>query len=217
MDSHHVTSPIRVLLVDDHPGVRQGLALLLAPEGIEACAEAGGKAQAMEYVGKCRFELAIIDLSLDGEDGLTLVAELHQRSVPVLVYSMHKDAQHVGEAFAAGALGYVTKREHHAVLVQAIRDVAAGRLFVSPQAAGALAERLTGMTADDSVQKLSPHERRVYELIGRGEDIFDIAAALRISHHTVETYYGRILVKLNLNGMHELRRHAIDYLQKHGR
>ena len=219
MDSDYVTasSPIRVLLVDDHPAVRQGLALLLAPEGIDACAEAGGKNQALKRVGECRFELAIIDLSLDGEDGLTLVADLHQRGVPVLVYSMHKDAQHVGDAFAAGALGYVTKRELQGVLVQAIREVAAGHRFVSPLAAGALAERLKGMPADDALQKLSPHERRVYELIGQGEDIFDIAAALRISHHTVESYYERILVKLNLNGMHELRRHAIDHLQKHVR
>lgn len=217
MDSGQLTSspPIRILLVDDHPAVREGLSLLLAPEGIEVCAEAGGRADALARVGERRPDLAIVDLSLDGEDGLALVADLHERAVPVLVYSMHTDAQRVGSAFAAGALGYVTKRALHGVLVQAIREVAAGRRFVSPVAAAALAEGLAGSPADDAVQKLSAHERKVYELLGQGEGTFEIAAALRVSSHTVESYYERIKVKLNLNGMYELRRRAIEYLQKH--
>ncbi len=219
MDSGHLSSSprIRVVLVDDHPAVRQGLALLLAPEGIEVCAEAGGRAEALARVEERRPDLAIVDLSLDGEDGLALVADLHERAVPVLVYSMHDDARRVGSAFAAGALGYVTKRAFHRVLVQAIREVAAGRRFVSPGAAAALAEGLAGSRADDAVGKLSPHERKVYELLGRGEGAFEIAAALHISNHTVESYYARILVKLGMNGMQELRRHAIDHFQKHTR
>ncbi len=214
MDSDDLTAspPIRVLLVDDHPAVRQGLTLLLAPEGIDVCAEAGGRADALARVEERRPDLAIVDLSLDGEDGLALIADLHERDVAVLVYSMHNDARRVGSAFAAGALGYVTKREFHRVLVQAIREVAAGRRFVSPGAAAALAESLTASPADDAVRNLSAHERKVYELLGQGEGTFEIAAALHISNHTVESYYARILVKLNLNGMYELRRHAIDYL-----
>jgi two-component system, NarL family, invasion response regulator UvrY len=205
---------LRVLLVDDHPAVRQGLALLLAPEGIEACAEAGGRAAALAHLQKRRPDLAIVDLSLDGEDGLALIADLRQRAVPVLVYSMHNDARHVGSAIAAGALGYVTKRELHDVLVQAIREVAGGRGFVSPAAATALAESVTE-SSGAGVEKLSPHERHVYELLGRGADTFDIAASLGITNHTVESYYSRILIKLDRNGMHELRRHAIAHLQKH--
>jgi DNA-binding NarL/FixJ family response regulator len=157
--------------------------------------------------------LAIVDLSLDGEDGVALIAHLHQREIPVLVYSMHNDAYHVQGAITAGALGYVTKREFHSVLVQAIREVAAARRFVSPSAAAALAESLTETSAD--VEKLSSHERNVYDLLGQGADTFDIAAALHISSRTVESYYSRILIKLGLNGMHELRRHAIAHLQKH--
>ena len=130
---------------------------------------------------------------------------------------MHTDPWRVGSAFEAGALGYITKREFQGVVVQAIREVAAGRRFVSPGAAAALAESLTGSPADDAVQTLSPHEQKVYELLGQGEDTFDIAAALQVSNHTVESYYERIKVKLNLNGMHELRRNAIDYLQRHER
>ncbi len=216
MDSSHVISspPIRILVVDDHPAVRQGLAYMLASEGIEVCAQAGGRADALARVEESRPDLAVVDLSLEGEDGVALIAEMRARDLPVLVYSMHNDAPRVGSAFAAGALGYVTKRELQAVLVQAIREVAQGRRFASPIAAAALAESVTAPPADDPFQKLSAHERKVYELLGRGQDTLDIAAALHVSNHTVESYYERIKVKLDLNGMHELRRHAIHRSQK---
>lgn len=212
--STNVAPHLRVLLVDDHPAVREGLGLLLAPEGIGVCGEAAGRDDVLAVLAKRRPDLAIVDLSLDGEDGVALIAELTQRGIPVLVYSMHKDTRHVQAAIAAGALGYVTKRAFHVVIVQAIREVAAGRRFVSPAAAAALAESLTESSAA-GVEKLSPHEHQVYELLGQGADTFDIAAALHISNRTVESYYSRILVKFNLNGMHELRRHAIAHLQQH--
>jgi DNA-binding NarL/FixJ family response regulator len=206
--------PLRILLVDDHPAVREGLALLLAPEGMEVCAEAAGRDEALLRLKTCHPDLAIVDLSLEREDGTTLIADLHQRQVPVLVYSMHNDARHVEGAFAAGALGYVTKREFHGVLVQAIREVAAGREYVSPAAAIALAERAKKPPADDPCRHLSPQEREVYELLGSGEGTYEISAALKISTRTVESYYARILVKLGLNGMYELRHHAINYARK---
>jgi len=210
----NISPRLSVLVVDDHPAVRQGLGALLTPEGIDVCAEASRRTEVLAGLNRCRPDLAIVDLSLDGEDGLALVADLHLRGMPVLVYSMHSEVRCVRDALAAGALGYVTKREFNDVLVQAIRDVAAGRRFVSPVAAAALAESVTGTPADSAVQKLSPQEQRVYELIGRGADIFDIAADLHVSTHTVESYYTRVLLKLDLNGMHELRRHAIAHFQK---
>lgn len=205
---------IQILLVDDHPAVRQGLALLLAPEGMETCAEAAGRIEALACAQECRPDLAIVDLSLDGEDGTSLIVELRTRNIPVLVYSMHSDPRHVQSAIAAGALGYVSKRELHDVLVRAIRDTAAGRRFVSPLAAAALADNLGEAPAGDATQLLSPHEHKVYEMLGQGADTFEIASVFNISNHTVESYYARILVKLNLNGMHELRRHAIAHFQK---
>lgn len=219
MDSNGLTSspPIRALLVDDHPAVRQGLAILLAPEAIEVCAQAGGRADALARVAERRPDVAIVDLSLDGEDGLDLIADLHERDIPVLVYSMHNDAQRVAGAFAAGALGYVTKREFDPVLVEAVHEVASGRRFASPVAAAALAESVTGSHGSEAAELLSPHERKVYEFLGQGRDTFEIAAALEVSKHTVHSYYERIKLKLNLTGMHELRRHAADYLQKHPR
>lgn len=208
-------APLRVLLVDDHPAVRQGLGLLLGPEGIEVCAEASGPADALAHLEKRRPNLAVVDLSLEGGDGFGLIAELHQRDIPVLVYSMHDDTQHVQGAFAAGALGYVTKRASHNELVEAIEEVAAGRRFVSTAAAAALVESMSGSSGDDIVARLSPHERNVYELLGQGADTQDIAGALCVSNHTVESYYERIKVKLKLNGMYELRRHAISHFQNH--
>ncbi len=217
MGSEPVTPslPIRILLVDDHPAVRQGMALLLASVGFQVCAEAEGRSDALAHVKRHRPDLAIVDLSLDGEDGGVLVADLAKRGVPVLVYSMHSDTRHVEGAFAAGALGYVTKRELHNVLFDAIQRVAAGKRFVSPQAATALAVHASSDRADHAYFKLSFKERQVYRLLGQGAFTPEISAALEISPHTVESYCARILVKLGLNGVHELRRHAIAHFQKY--
>ncbi len=203
---------IRVLVVDDHPAVREGLGLLLSSDGIDVCAEAGRRAEALELVAARRPDLAIVDLSLDGEDGLLLVSELRSLDLPTLVYSMHDDARHVGGAFAAGALGYVVKSEFRGVLVEAIRAVRARRRFVSPRAAVALADRLAGPPAPEALARLSRKEREVYRRVGQGDGTHEIADAMRISPHTVESYFSRIQLKLGLEGMHDLRRHAIDHL-----
>ena len=133
--------PIRVLVVDDHPTVRQGLGRLLEPEGITVCAEAANCADALAMVQKSRPDMALVDLSLGDEDGVTLIAGLHEQALHSLAYSIHEDEQHVRRAMAAGALGYVTKSEVHLVLVDAIFEVAAGRCFISPRATMALTQR----------------------------------------------------------------------------
>lgn len=203
---------IQVLLVDDHPAVRQGLGLLLATENIRICAEAGERDEALGYLKETRPAIAIVDLSLGGESGVPLVSDLHAQDVPVLVYSMHEDPHHIKEAFAAGALGYVTKREQHDVLVQAIRDVAMGHRFVSPKAAIAMADHAAGELSQGVERNLSEQEKQVYRLIGQGEGTIEIAAAMRISTRTVESYYARILEKLDIDGMRNLRRHAISHI-----
>ncbi len=203
-------APIRILVVDDHPAVREALALLVSSQGMEVCAEAGGRADALASLATRRPHLAVVDLALDGEDGLVLIAQLRSRGIAALVYSMHSDAGHVQAAFGAGALGYVTKAEFRGVLAEAIRAVAAGRRFVSPRAAVALAERITEPHRGEMPATLSGQEREVYRLMGQGEGTHEIAIALNISTHTVESYYARIQQKLGLEGMYELRRRAID-------
>lgn len=217
MDSNGVAvSPsIRVLLIDESPTVREGLALLLASDGIDVCCEASGIAEALTRVARTCPDVAIIELSLEGEDGLALIANLRERGVPVLVYSSCNGPQRVAHAFGTGALGYVTKREAHGVLAEGIREVARGHRFVSPKAAVALATYIAEAPAYEAFRRLSPHERKVFELLGHGEDTFDIAVTLHVSNHTVESYYERIKAKLRIPGMYELRRHAIDHFQHH--
>lgn len=206
---------IRILVVDDHPAVRQGLGLLLAPEGICVCAEASDQSEALALLADAKPDLALVDLSLGGNSGEALIAELRAREVPVLVYSMHEDARHLENAFAAGAVGYVTKRESHGVLVEAIREVAEGRRFVSPNAAIALADHMAEHQSHINGRELSDQEREVYRLLGQGEGTIEIAAAMSISARTVESYYARIMEKLGIEGMRDLRRHAISHLRDH--
>ncbi|HPO17094.1 MAG TPA: response regulator transcription factor [Candidatus Hydrogenedentes bacterium] len=200
---------IHVLIIDDHPAVRQGLALLLEPEGIMVCGEASGCAEALEHLDEFQPDVVLVDLSLGDEDGMSLLGCLCDRHVPCMVYSMYEDGWHVERAFAAGALGYVTKREVHKVLVEAIGEVAAGRRFVSPKAAIALADQVADKQA--SISGLSSQEQQVYRLLGEGESTRAIATTMKVSPRTVESYYARILIKLGLEGMRELRRNAISH------
>jgi len=201
------STTIKLLLVDDHPAVREGLALLLAQEQFIVSASASTITEALTCISETWPDVALVDLSLGNEDGATLVVTLHERGIPTLVYSMHEDARHIEQAFAAGALGYVTKRELHRVLIEAINAVADGRRYVSAHVALALTERVTmpALTA------LSGQETVIFLHLGKGESTQEIAIALDISVRTVETYCARMQEKLQLPGMHALRRHAIAH------
>lgn len=215
-DPGPTSQAIRIVIADDHPAVCQGLKLLLEPEGITVCAQASGRGEALDQVKEHRPDLVLVDLTLGDDDGILLVQDLQQLSVPALVYTMHEDAHHIEAAFAAGGQGYVTKREVHRILVQAIRETAAGCRFVSPRAALSLADRVAERRAESFLLDLSGQEQNVYRLLGRGEGTSDIAQEMKISARTVESYYARILVKLGLQTMRDLRRHAIDHYQKQG-
>ena len=208
-------APIRILVVDDHPAVREGLALLIAPEGMKICAEAGNRAEALAALKGCQPDLAIVDLSLDKEDGLLLGSDLKSCGIPALVYSMHGDFRHIEGALSAGALGYVTKREFRGVLVEGINEVSSGRRFLSPRAATVLADRISEPKCERGISPLSGKEKDVYRLLGKGEGTFEIATSLNISTHTVESDYARSQVKLGLQGMYELRRHAIEHFRQY--
>ncbi|QEM69566.1 response regulator transcription factor [Geobacter sp. FeAm09] len=203
----------RVFLIDDHPAVRQGLALLLGQKDYAVCGEAGSRAEALEMLDGSPADMALVDLSLGEESGLDLVGDLHARGVAVLIYSMHEDAETIERAFTAGADGYVTKREVSDVLLEAVGDVLAGRRHVSPNAAQSLANRVLATPACHREGLLSERERQIMTMIGLGDTSTDIATSLAISVRTVETYYARIMEKLDLDGMKALRRHAIQHYQ----
>lgn len=208
VDGETRSARIRILIVDDHPAVRKGLALLLEPEGIKVCGEAQTGAEALAFVEERKPDLAIVDLSLGDENGLDLLGRLSRCAMKSLVYSMHEDGRNVQGAFAAGAFGYVTKRETHAVLIEAIDEVAAGRRFLSPRAAAALAEHIASAPAESAFNPLSAQEQQVYRFLEEGQAIRNIGGAMGISPRTVESYCERICAKLGLAGMRELRHHA---------
>ena len=138
---------------------------------------------------------------------MDLIPELCRRGLRVLVYTMHEDPGIVRRALAAGAMGYVTKREAAQSLAEAIRAVMEGRNYVSPRVAAGLAQ--APANAD-----LSPQQQELYDLLGQGCDPGEIAARLRVSPRTVETYCTRLMGKLGVNGMKELRRRAIAERQQ---
>ncbi|WP_319524357.1 response regulator transcription factor [uncultured Desulfosarcina sp.] len=213
-DQPSSAAAIRIVIADDHPAVCQGLKLLLEPEGVVVCDQADGRDKALDQVKAHRPDLVLVDLSLGDDNGIDLVGDLQNLAVPALVYSMHEDAHYVKAALAAGAKGYVTKREVHRMLVQAIGEITAGRRFVSPRAALALADQVEMKSTDTDMPDLSGQEKNVYRLLGSGEGTSQIARTMKISARTVESYYSRILVKLELETMRDLRRHAIDHYRK---
>jgi DNA-binding NarL/FixJ family response regulator len=197
----------RVLLVEDHPLVRQGVRLLLEQVGLEVCGEAETRTQALKMAAATHPDLLLVDLTLTGKDsGLDLIRTLPRGggAPPVLVYSMHDDWLHVHLAFRAGAKGYVTKRELGDVLLEAVTALTAGGTFTSPRADRALAER-PGTLDLDGLRHLSSQEMQIFQLMGQGQGIGDIADAMEVGRKTVEGYCARMLVKIGLKGMKDLR------------
>ena len=132
------TGETRILLVDGHPAIRRELILLLAEEGVGICLEAGCREEALDIARREPLDLALVDLSLGEEDGLALLSELRERDIPVIVCSLHEEPTYVQRALAAGARGYITKREAPRDLARAVRDVLEGWMLVSPRAARGL-------------------------------------------------------------------------------
>jgi DNA-binding NarL/FixJ family response regulator len=204
-----MTRAIRVLVIEDHPAVRHGLRAVLEWNGMEVCGEADSLASALQEAAACGPDLAMVDLSLDQENGLDLLRQLADRhpAVALLVYSMYEDAAHVRLALRAGAHGYLTKREPTTLLVQAIRHCLAGeKTYLSPRIRQKLAET---MELEEAAGTLSQKEQEVYDLLSLGLPTSAIAARMGLKPRTVETYYRRILVKLDLPGMQELRRSCL--------
>ncbi len=200
----------RVLLVEDHPLVRHGVRMLLEQAGMTVCGEAESQAEALQALAATHPHLLLVDLTLWEESGLDLIRALpHDASAPkVLVYSMHEDWLHVRQAFQAGAQGYVTKRELSEVVLEAIQTVLSGGVYTSPRAARAIAE--AGLeTHLENLHEFSDREWEIFRLLGRGLGVADLAEALAISGRTVETHCSRMLVKLGLKGMKELRLLAV--------
>ncbi len=199
----------RIFLIDDHPAVRKGLTLLLTQEAHRVCGEADSAARTCELLPGSGAEIAFLDLSLGDESGLDLIPAICGLGIPVLIYSMHEDGDTIQKARGAGALGYVSKREPEELLLVAVTELLAGRAYLSPRIAQALLVSPVAIPLPRQAVLLSEREQQLLTMLGQGDGLQDMAAAFGISVRTVETYCSRIITKLELEGMKELRRFAI--------
>jgi DNA-binding NarL/FixJ family response regulator len=209
----------RVMLVDDHPLLRQGIAELVNSEGdLEVCGEAGNMQDAFTLAGKLKPDLIIIDVSLNGNNGIELMKNLSSRyaTIPLLAYSMHDESIYAERALRAGAKGYVMKQANPEVLLSAIQQVLKGKTYLSDQMSEHLLGKLVGAGASAApvkspIEKLSDRELEVVQLMGRGLGTSQIADKLCLSVKTIETYREHLKLKLNLTSGQELLRYAIEW------
>ena len=206
-----------VFLVDDHPLVREWLTNLINQQsGLRVCGEAESGPQAREQILELKPDVAVVDIALKDSSGIELIKDLKQScpEVAVLVLSMHEDSHYAERALRAGARGYIMKRETATKVIMAIRQVLAGKLYMSESLAAAMAAQfVTGkaLATGSLVEQLSDRELAVFELLGQGLGTRQIAETLRVSVKTVQAYCARIKEKLNLASATELLREAVRW------
>src|SRR5579863_4075647 len=190
---------VKVLIVDDHPAVREGLAIKLTWEaGLEVCGEADDVAEALKLFAATEPDVIVVDISLKNGNGLDLIKRLKLRddSVRVLVWSMYPDSLYAERALRAGALGYINKEQATDKIIEAIRRVLAGKVYLSEPMAEKILMRASRGSHDappgPPVESLSDRELETFQLIGHGLDTHQIAQKMRVSSKTVDTYRARI-------------------------
>ena len=213
----------RLLIVDDHPMMRTGLAQLIDNEDdLKVCAEADTAGQALNAVARQPFDLALVDISLPDKNGLELIKDIRalKPDLPILVVSMHDEMIYAERVLRAGARGYIMKQEGGQKLLQAIRHVLAGKVFVSEKMSARILETFSGKqpeVSDSPVKRLSDREFEVFQLIGQGIGTREIAGRLHLSVKTVEVHRANIKEKLQLTTATELIRYAVRWLDAQGR
>ena len=210
-----------VMLVDDHPIVRQGMAVLINQEpDLSVSSEAFNAAEALEKLNAGLPDAVVIDVSLQGTSGIDLTKSIRDRypKLPILILSMHDEALYAERALRAGARGYVMKQEAAETVIQAIRTVLAGNIYLSNKlSAKVLRDMVDGVKPTDSdlygIDRLSDRELEVFELIGRGNTTRRIAEVLGLSIKTIETHRAHIKQKLKLKNATELVHRAYHWIE----
>jgi DNA-binding NarL/FixJ family response regulator len=220
MNSRPPALKSRVLIVDDHPILRHGIAQLLNREpDLEVCAEAGDRDEALAALARERIDLAVVDISLEGLSGIELLKLVRERhpGVRCLVLSMHDETLYAERALRAGARGYVMKQEATRRITTALRRVREGHIYVSEHLGSTLLGRLVDAPAArqaSPLDTLSDRELEVLRLIGRGYKTGDIARTLKRSVNTVDAHRANIKRKLNLKSGAELARLAFQFVSE---
>ena len=211
------TATIRILIVDDHPIVRAGYAMLLARQpGFEICAEADSTGEALRLVREQQPDLVIVDLTLKSGNGLELCKQLSHAdpSLKMLVISAHDEQLYADRALRSGARGFINKEEATTKLTDAVRAVLDGKVWLSP----VMTERLLARVGQGEspalspVENLSDRELEVFEMIGNGLTTHQVAARLHLSPKTVESYRENLKRKLSLRNSTELTQHAVQWV-----
>jgi DNA-binding NarL/FixJ family response regulator len=209
----------RALIVDDHPLFRSGLRELLENEpGVEICGEAEHEDQAFRLFESTDADLVTVDLSLATGHGLSLVSRIKKQkpSAVVLVVSMHDNRVYAQRALTVGANGYVCKQANNQELLEAVRTVQSGEMYLSKLVSSELARQKPGdgHLDGENVSNLSGRELQIFTLIGQGRNTHQISNELKLAVSTVETYRERLKTKLNLASGAELTRHAILWVMQ---
>ena len=206
----------KVLLVDDHPLVREWLTNLINEEAdFEVCGQAGDARAALELIGTLSPRIAVVDISLDGGSGLELIKDIKAQhpKVDAIVLSMHDESLYAERAMRAGAAGYIMKREATSKVLDAIRTVTKGGLFFSNNVNALLAQKLMQRVGEQpaSVASLSDRELEVFQMLGRGLNTRQISEQMNVSFKTVQAYCARIKEKLDLANINELIAQAVRW------
>ena len=207
----------RVLLVDDHPIVRQGLALLIDRESdLCVCGEAEGAHSAFHAITTLRPDMVVLDISLNGPDGLDVLKEIRTNTtnLPVLILSMHDESIYAERAMRAGANGYIMKQEATEKVLVAIRRILQGEVYLSDRLTNTMLEqyvRGASPAKGSPLVNLTDRELEVFRLIGEGHGTRQIAEELHLSVKTIESYQAHIKEKLALRNARELVQHAIEW------
>jgi DNA-binding NarL/FixJ family response regulator len=210
----------RILIVDDHEMLRQGMRLLLEQQrDLEVCAEAADETAAMRQYRLLRPDVVIVDISLKTGNGIDLIKRIKavDSAARIVVYSMHDEQVYAERALRAGAMGYVTKEKPAQAILHGIRDVLKGKLHFSDELTQRVLERVAAnepVAQASAVDNLSDRELEVFEMIGRGLTTRAIADRLHLSPRTVDTYRERLKIKLVLANAAELHYRAIQWVLK---
>jgi DNA-binding NarL/FixJ family response regulator len=210
---------VRVMVVDDHPIVRQGLSQLINQEpDLMVCGQAADARMALDAIDPSQPDIVIVDVSLGGPDGIELLKNIRAKDarLPVLVLSMHDESLYAERALRAGANGYIMKQEATERVLVAIRQILEGDVYVSERMAKKMVQQFIsgpGLSRGPVIDDLTDRELQIFRLIGEGHATRQIAQELHLSVKTVESHYAHIKEKLYLKNARELVQHAVQWVE----